>query len=136
MKTQDIFEDKDKVFLKIDRNSTSFSFLVSLFDQTLKLQCFQINITFIFCNLVYSRPLFLYFLSFKYSWYKTKFANGWIRTSDLGCRKRPLFQMSHNHLPYNSKGYITYWATIIAHIILNQILPRYLATITVHIILK
>ena len=28
-----------------------------------------------------------------------KFANDWIRTADLLCRKRPLYQLRHNHCP-------------------------------------
>ena len=27
------------------------------------------------------------------------FADDWIRTADLWCRKRPLYQLSHNHCP-------------------------------------
>ena len=51
----------------------------------------------------HSWPLFLYFRLF----YKQltgnlsslKFADGWIRTTDLWCRNRPLCQLSHNHCP-------------------------------------
>ena len=28
-----------------------------------------------------------------------KFADDWIRTADLWCRRRPLYQLSHNHCP-------------------------------------
>ena len=50
----------------------------------------------------HSRSLFS---SFRYSWQQTnkcpiwKFADGWIRTPDLLRRKRPLYQLSHNHCP-------------------------------------
>ena len=32
--------------------------------------------------------------------HRYKFADGWIRTVDLWCRKQPLFQLRHNHLTY------------------------------------
>ena len=35
------------------------------------------------------------------------FANDWIWTVDLWCRKRPLYQLSHNHGPYLPKQFIT-----------------------------
>ena len=31
--------------------------------------------------------------------FNINFANDWIRTADLWCRKRPLYQLSHNHCP-------------------------------------
>ena len=37
----------------------------------------------------------LQFTVYKYSIWK--FADGWIRTTDLWCRKQPLFQLNHNH---------------------------------------
>ena len=35
---------------------------------------------------------------YKYVQYKS-FADDWIRTVDLWCRKRPLYQLRHNHCP-------------------------------------
>ena len=32
-----------------------------------------------------------------------KFANDWIRTADLWCWKRLLYQLSHNHIPIRLK---------------------------------
>ena len=31
--------------------------------------------------------------------FNKNFANDWIRTADLWCRKRPLYHLSHNHFP-------------------------------------
>ena len=31
--------------------------------------------------------------------FNINFANDWIRTADLWCRKQPLYQLSHNHCP-------------------------------------
>ena len=44
-------------------------------------------------------PLFLYFRLFKTVDSKQKFTIDWIRTVNLWCRKRPLYQLSHNHCP-------------------------------------
>ena len=33
--------------------------------------------------------------------YKINFADDWIQTADLRTRKRPLYQLSHNHCPRN-----------------------------------
>ena len=44
---------------------------------------------------------FSLFSSFENSWQYigryVEFANDWIRTADLWCQKRPLYQLSHNH---------------------------------------
>ena len=37
--------------------------------------------------------------------FNINFANDWIRTADLWYRKRPLYQLSHNHFP---KKYFCY----------------------------
>ena len=46
---------------------------------------------------------FSLFSCFQCSWQLTmfnkNFADDWIRTADLWCRKRPLYQLSHNHCP-------------------------------------
>ena len=42
-----------------------------------------------------------------------KFADDWIRTADLWCRRRPLYQLSHNHCPSApSLMYVIVWYTI------------------------
>ena len=50
------------------------------------------------------RPLFLYFRLFNTQLTVNKcsinFADDWIQTADLWYRKRPLYQLSHNHCPY------------------------------------
>ena len=51
----------------------------------------------------HSRPLYIYFLTFQYSWQKIcsfdNFANDWIRTNELWCRKWPLCRLRHSHCP-------------------------------------
>ena len=43
---------------------------------------------------------FFFFTSFQCSWMvHLNFANDLIRTADLWCRKRPLYQLRHNHFP-------------------------------------
>ena len=44
---------------------------------------------------------FYLFSSFQFSWQNVqiKFADDWIRTSDLWCQNWPLFQQNHNHCP-------------------------------------
>ena len=39
------------------------------------------------------------------------FANGWIRTADLWYRKRPLYQLSHNHCPIAKHTYCSCFIT-------------------------
>ena len=51
-----------------------------------------------------SRPLFLYFRLFNTvgdskKMFNVNFAEVWIRTADLWCRKLPLYQLRHNHCP-------------------------------------
>ena len=63
------------------------------------------NMFSIFLKMGYSRPLVSLFSSFQYSWqhiiyiYIIRFADDWIRTVDLWCRKGPLYQLSHDHCP-------------------------------------
>ena len=51
--------------------------------------------------------LFFGFLLFQYIWQYVKFADDWIRTVDLWCQKRPLYQLSHNHCPLRYLFYST-----------------------------
>ena len=52
------------------------------------------------------RPLILYFSPFQYSWeltmFNINFANDWIWTADLWSWEQPLYQLSHNHCPFNN----------------------------------
>ena len=47
----------------------------------------------------HSQPLFLCFRLFYCSISWKILGDDWIRTSDLGCREQPLYQLSHNHCP-------------------------------------
>ena len=52
----------------------------------------------------HSRLLFLYFCLFnkidrKQMFHKILMMDDWSRTADLWCRKRPLYQLGHNHFP-------------------------------------
>ena len=52
--------------------------------------------------------------SFQYSWYwVNKFANDWMRTADLLCRKRTPYQLRHNHCPIYYLIYVIFWREII-----------------------
>ena len=53
------------------------------------------------------RSLFNLFSPFQYRWRKVhkKIADDWIRTAALLCRKRPLYQPSHNHCPWKQNFY-------------------------------
>ena len=58
--------------------------------------------TFICCFKIGLFPAsFIFISSFPYSWnyVDLKFADDWIRTADLWCRKPPLYQLRHNHCP-------------------------------------
>ena len=61
------------------------------------------NAVAIFKKVGYSRPLFIYFSLFNAVYSKKifdiNFADDWSRTLDLWYRKRPLYQLSHNHFP-------------------------------------
>ena len=52
---------------------------------------------FKFFKMGLSRTLFLYFCIFYCTIGRNFFADVWIRTADLWCWKRPLYQLSHNH---------------------------------------
>ena len=62
----------------------------------------------------HSRLLFLYFCLFnkidrKQMFHKILMMDDWSRTADLWCRKRPLYQLSHNHCPSKQFSQIKNW---------------------------
>ena len=60
------------------------------------------------------------FPSFQYSFEYINFADDWIWTTDLWCRKRPLYQLSHNHCPHGTFAvknlfWLSLWTCINRH---------------------
>ena len=67
----------------------------------------------IFFQMVLSQPHFLYFvfsiqLTISKQIFYQKFPNDWILTADLWCRKRPLYQPSHNHCRLHKSLFLTF----------------------------
>ena len=58
-----------------------------------------------FLKLGHSRPLFCLFSALRwYRWQRITLANDWIRTADLWCRKRPLYQLCHTQSQCSEKS--------------------------------
>ena len=55
-----------------------------------------------FLKMGHSRPIFFIFVFPG----RFNFANVWLQTADLWCRKRPLYQLSHNHCLENFMSFL------------------------------
>ena len=86
-----------------------FHFSQNTFD-AIEIYCFEFR--FIYSFSFYSQNFFkwailgfffLYFCLFNTvdckQMFNINFEDDWIRTTDLWCRKQPLYQLSHNHYP-------------------------------------
>ena len=89
----------DNVFSKPVEHSWTQFFEKTFFEATFRSTTALADIGWSAFNIFkmgHPRPLFHLFLSFQYSWQNVhiKFADDWIRTVELLCRKRPLYQLS------------------------------------------